>query len=991
MKKLLAVFSLLLALVVLPSITNAQAVNLPGVYVRDLILNKTDYKAGDNVTGSFSLLNTEKTVVPNIYYMIFLMGDYKNTIPQTQYDRSEMVGPFNLASGESRTVNFSYRLPVGVSGTDLGIQAHATMKNGAGLGWSDSMIKITGGTSFLKFSSAYVEVGKDKFGLQDGPMVYGGEKISLNTVFKNDSNSSIEAIPEIKIYNRSEVGGLLKTFSESKVTVKPKSDLSLKIDLPTFGYDPKVYVGTLNLLNSAGEKVAPATDFRYIVNGDIVTINSVTSNVESVGAGETLVLAVNYSGSPFDIMSGKISTTTPADLNVKVFNQKNILIGEYTDKTDFNKGNQKLINLTATQRAKAIRVEATASKGNKILASYSAVLSKDFAKAQTESDWSDFFTLKNISLIFLIIIAIVVIFLVRKSPNRKITILFTLIVILILAIIFIYIGSVKAWTQNSFSQWGDGNIYNVFVNSPSGSYNPGQQFYLQISASAQACSNRIMSLFLSAGGELAIDPNCHDRGDSCQIANWHAFHASGGRQATVVTRDQYKTYTLSMSNYSIGPFTAPSTPGTQSVNFNLLLNNYDNSNGALLSGYQNYSVSCPNVPVTTVTVAASSTCEGGLVVSWSAVSGAVGGYAIYKDGSATALATVSSSVLSYNDTSVGINSSHSYTVKALSACGSSNASASVSGNAAPMCPVPSAPITSLTAYPSNVPGQCGGKIDLSWFSVPHASYYNVIRYSPLSGDVENISSTTATTFRDSVSPGSVHKYAIQAFNAISQSQVSSLQMATSTYDCTPNMVTSCYATQNGLPVLNAAEGRVVWVAPIAGGVEPYNFHWIDSRGGSFSPGITDANTSAQATTTYSNSGTNPISNTVTISTNSGEGAYYRTASASCNVYVWNTIHDLALKNFNCNVAPSSGSVTLVNQPINWRVTVPLDLVASTSISWMGTNGLSGTTAIVTKTYNTVGLKNASVTVFGKDSSGRAWQGTCSTSTSVESGGGFIER
>ncbi|MFA6227352.1 MAG: hypothetical protein WC631_02670 [Candidatus Paceibacterota bacterium] len=962
MKKLLAVFSLLLSLVVLPSITNAQIVSLPGVYVRDLLLDKSEYKAGEDVHGSFSLVNTENSVVPNIYYMTFLMGDYKNTIPQIQYDHSVMIGPFNLSANENRKVSFSYKLPSGASGTGLGIQIHATMQNGTGLGWADSMVKVTGGTGFLKFSSSYIGVGKDKFGLQDGPMVYEGEKVYLNTVFRNDSGTTIEATPKISIYNRSEVGGLLKQFDEPKITVKSKSDLTLNIDLPTFGFDPKVYVGKLDLVNSSGEKVAPTIDFRYIVNGDIVTINSVTSSAESVDKGSSVIITINYSGAPFDIMNGRVATSTPADFDLKVFNQKNVLVGEYTDKTDFNIGDKKIVNITATEQAKGIRVEAVAYKGDKVLARYNAILSKDFSKLQNESDWAGFFNAKNISLILLIIIAIIVIFLARKSPNRKITILFTLIFVLILAIVFIYASGVKAANIDTYNHGGDGSIYGVFSQVTPVAADPGTARTLQVRAYANACGNRGMAFTLNVAG-----------------------------QTKTVSRNQYSSN--AMYNALDVTFNPSATPGDYNANYSATVDNFDHSNWASLTGHESYTVNCPSIPVPAVSVVASSTCEGGLMVSWSAVSNASGGYKIYKDGSTNPLATVSSATLSYNDTSVALDSSHSYRVSAISLCGSSAPSSPATANAAPMCPITSD--VNASAYASTVPGQCGGKIDVSWLSIPHAAYYTIYRYNPVSGDVENSATTTSTTYRDVVEPGSVHKYAVQAFNAVSHSAISPLKVATATYDCTPNMIASCYATQNDIPVLNAAAGRVVWVAPIAGGVEPYNFSWMGST--TPSSGITTADVPAQSTTTYTNSNPDPIRKNVTISANSGVDPYYRDTSANCYVDVWDTINELATSTFTCAFAPASGNITYVNKPLNWIVTIPSDpnselgIVASTSIRWTGSDGLTGNTAVLSKIYTTVGLKNASVTVFGKNSAGRPLQGTCSTSTNIVSGGNVQEQ
>lgn len=957
MKKLLiylSSFAILLSAFLTPIATKAQVVSLPGIYVQDLSLMKSEYKAGDTVSGTFTLWNSENTTIPNIYYMVLLMGGYKDTIPQIQYDRTIATGPINLSAGERRMVSFSYTLPKGISGKDLGIQVHATMQNGTGLGWADSMINISGGSGFLTFSSSYIEVGKNKFGLQDGPMVYDGEKVSLKVNFKNDSSSAVTATPRLKIYDRSETGILLRQTDESVITVKSKSEISLNIELPTFKYDPKVYVGRLDLVDSSGNLVAPGVDFRYIVYGDIVTINNVTVNRESAKKGEFVVVKVDYSGAPFDILNGNTATSTPADFILKISNESGIEVASYSDKTDFNKGTQKIVNIPLNNNAKVLNISLTASKGEKILAKYNTTFSGDLGK---NSDISTIFSLKNISIVILIIIVLIIFIFIKHFSERRV-LLVVLIALLVASVAtLLFVSDVRA-VVDTYSSGGDGSIYNVFSQVSPSSADIGTTRTLQVSAYANACSNRGMKFTITANGI-----------------------------SKSISRDQYSSNAMFLSN-SVN-FTGASTVGVSSVGFSARVDNFDHSNWASLTGHQDYTVTCPALLAPTVTVSASSSCQGGIVISWTSVSGA-NGYKIYKDGGSTSVAAVSSTTLSYNDTSVAVNESHSYVVKATNTCRESVASNSSTANSAPLCPITD-PMRGIVAYGSTERGACAGKIDVAWSPVQYASYYNIYRYDPISGVVENTASTSNTTFRDTVDPGTVHKYAVQAFNAVSQSIISPLKSATSTYDCTPNMVTACYAMQDGIPTLNARAGiPVIWMAQISGGIEPYNYTWSGtdslSESGTATEGVV-----ITASKTYTNVSAIPVRKIATISANSGEDAYYRDTSANCYVDIWNTIGELSTSTLLCNVAPSSGSLTKVNQPINWSVSIPSIIVASTTIYWQGTDGLSGSTAIVPKIYTTVGLKRATSTVFGKDSEGAPFLGSCATSTNVVSGGGVQEQ
>jgi len=510
---LLVLFSLsiLSSVALLPVLTQAkiEMVALPNVYATDLTLDKEEYKAGDMVKGTFTILNSETTTIPNIYYTVLLMGDYENTIPQSQYDRTEMIGPYNLSPGEKRTVEFTYTIPKAISGEGLGIQVHLAMQNGAGLGWNDELIKLTGGTGFLQVTSTHIEVGANGFGLQEGPMIYEGDKAFLFATFKNNTTGAIEVTPTIKIQNRSDVGEVLKEFTESTITMKPKTSVDLKIELPTFDYTSRVYVGKLEMLDSAKNAVAPALDFRYIVFGDIVTINNLTSDKESIKAGDILTLKLDYSGAPFDILTSKIASSTPADLNVKVFNQKDKLVAEYSDKTDFNKEYQKTLTMSADRNALALRAEVLVSRDGKTITEYKATFSKNFDLTKNQIDWRDYFNIKTISIsIIILLIALILIF-IKKWKERKtlLIVLFTLLVLT--AGLFVYLQKVRAYVITSYNVVGDGtSVYGLFINSPKsdGWYQVGESFDVAMGVYAQACTNRGYDLTIIAeeGGATAV-------------------------------------------------------------------------------------------------------------------------------------------------------------------------------------------------------------------------------------------------------------------------------------------------------------------------------------------------------------------------------------------------------------------------------------------------------------------------------------------------------
>jgi len=568
---LLVLFSLsiLSSVALLPVLTQAKTemVTLPGIYVENLTLDKEEYKAGDTVKGTFTILNSETTAISNIYYLVLLMGDYKNTIPQTQYDRTEMTGPFNLSPGEKRTLDFTYIIPKAISGEGLGIQVHLAMQNGAGLGWNDKMIKITGGTGFLKLLSTHIEVGKNGFGVQEGPMIYEGDKAYLFATFQNDTKNAITATPTVKIQNRSDVGEVLKEFTESSITIKPNSSVDLKIELPTFDYTPRVYVGKLEMLDTAKNAVAPALDFRYIIFGDIVTINNLTSDKESVGTGDILTLKLDYSGAPFDILTGKVASSTPADLNVKIFNQKDKLVAEYSDKTDFNVEYKKVITISAERNALALRAEVLVSRDSKTITEYKATLSKNFDLTKNQIDWRDYFNIKTISISIIILLVALILIFIKKWREKKVILVILFSLLVLTAGLFVYLERAKAFIQTYYAWQGPGTrIYNLFVNSPIqyNFYELGSTMPLTISVNADACNNRAQELSLTATREgVSVSATAH--------------------------RDQYAPGVL-YAAIAIPNLSVSGPVGEHSISLDIRTWDYDWGNSAILQGYQPYYV-----------------------------------------------------------------------------------------------------------------------------------------------------------------------------------------------------------------------------------------------------------------------------------------------------------------------------------------------------------------------------------------------------------------
>ncbi|SFU29675.1 extracellular catalytic domain type 2 short-chain-length polyhydroxyalkanoate depolymerase [Pseudoduganella namucuonensis] len=156
-------------------------------------------------------------------------------------------------------------------------------------------------------------------------------------------------------------------------------------------------------------------------------------------------------------------------------------------------------------------------------------------------------------------------------------------------------------------------------------------------------------------------------------------------------------------------------------------------------------------------------------LGWSAVSGAAG-YNVYRSGTKVNAATVAG--LAYTDTGLASGSAYSYTVKAVTAGGSTGAE--------------SAPVNATTtgsppplAVPANlaVTGQTGNAVSLSWSAASGATGYHVYR----DGTKLNASPTAATSYTDTgLVPSTSYGYAVTAYAAGRESALSAPVTATTT-------------------------------------------------------------------------------------------------------------------------------------------------------------------------------------------------------------------
>jgi uncharacterized repeat protein (TIGR03806 family) len=256
----------------------------------------------------------------------------------------------------------------------------------------------------------------------------------------------------------------------------------------------------------------------------------------------------------------------------------------------------------------------------------------------------------------------------------------------------------------------------------------------------------------------------------------------------------------------------------------------------------------PTVPGTPTATAISSS---RIDLSWAASTDAVGvsGYRIYRNGSTTPLATVTTT--NYSNTGLSASTTYSYTVRAFDAAGNvSNASGTGSATT---------PASADTTPPS-VPGTptasaiSSSRIDLSWTASTDAvgvSGYRIYR----NGSSTPIATVTATNYSNTgLSASTTYSYTVRAFDAAGN--VSNASGAGSATTQAPPNTDTTPPSVPGTPAATAISSSRIdlsWAASTdAVGVSGYRIY----RNGSSTPlatvtATTYSDTGLSASTTYS--------------------------------------------------------------------------------------------------------------------------------------------
>ncbi len=339
-------YLLLALLTFVPFFASAQ--EAPGLYVSDLLIEKTNYQIGENVTGSFDIFNSSESDASDLYYSLSLV----NESSVTGIGSSEIEGPFFVHASTSAPVNFVYKINEKIEDSNqLQVSLHknngavvATGKinitiSGDNLNFAEYKLKVpslvdayeteiptieeiesreVGEMSFDElekeiFMIQQFQDGDTDFTLNDVPYVEKDEELLLIV------DEEIEEV-EITIYRKNFNGENVY----SSVPTPEDNDGEKNITIPT-NFTAGYYVGEIKVDGYVTSR------FSYNILGTQADIFSLTSDSLSPKKGESFNVNLVLGGWPVDVIGSEVNSQPEyVDIDLLVTNQKGEVVDQYS-------------------------------------------------------------------------------------------------------------------------------------------------------------------------------------------------------------------------------------------------------------------------------------------------------------------------------------------------------------------------------------------------------------------------------------------------------------------------------------------------------------------------------------------------------------------------------------------------------------------------------------------------------------------------------------
>lgn len=488
----------LFCLATVPNVANAMTI--PSLEVSNVETASTNLNAGDEISGNFTLSNFSSDGASDLWFSVGLAYVDETTKDTYILSKQDFGSRFSLDAKSSKTIPFNFLVPSTIpeSKVSLAVTVYYGLDYLSGFGSKEVLVQ--GAVAPISVSNGAIKLSNGKeFGLMEGPTIYS-KADSKNNDYANSadvvvsltSNEDTVLNPKVEIYAWPD-NLVLSSSVLSDVSVKLEKDKSkeVSIHLPDFGYNPGVYDGRLTFVGSDLKEKTLGVKFKYIISGNIASINSISSEKTTVTKNEKVDVVVDFGGVPVDIANQENQNKIFSDhvIDVVLKNELNQKIGEKQLIVPARNTGPEIITIDATKSAKAILAEVLITSDEKILASKTTYLSSDYDSVRKKALL--FRTLKIVCVIVLIIfVAILSMKFMKRRGGLGLAILFALSVLPLQSFASEVVYNTKVQTDPkgcpdpglTVSYTGNGISDNK-------EFSPGETFTIDGQVTYKSCSN----------------------------------------------------------------------------------------------------------------------------------------------------------------------------------------------------------------------------------------------------------------------------------------------------------------------------------------------------------------------------------------------------------------------------------------------------------------------------------------------------------------------
>lgn len=489
----------LFVLVAASAFSLVSAQQIFDLQISEVTLDKAAYESGETITGEFDLYNFGANV-SNLTYSIAISAEFENYESDHLYS-TELFDLGSLNSEEYKVIPFELLIPEGIVGENLGLEIQVISSSGGLVAFDSATINISGTPApKISISQAKININETDVIPQAGPTI--SEEVPGTHIFTatNENTTILEFYKKVSIFSEKILGNPVFEIEETEnvLSIAPGGSLDISTQLPLEGLEPGIYVGKVELINPNQSIIVPDLSFRYIIGGEIATIQAVEAVREENGS---IKFTINYTGIPNDITGETNQILEDADVSIKIQDNAGIVVfEEVMNLVDLAQIGE-IEFITEPIKANQFVADFEISKSGESLDKYFVEYSDDFDIDSIKDGTASSFNLNLLYIALGILIILIIIFvLVRR---KKISYPMAAILLFVCMGIFATGISVDSYTRvgsYSISPPGDGGNYapTVVITSPkkfnpnnpeATSYEPGESFYLVTNVSALSCSN----------------------------------------------------------------------------------------------------------------------------------------------------------------------------------------------------------------------------------------------------------------------------------------------------------------------------------------------------------------------------------------------------------------------------------------------------------------------------------------------------------------------